>query len=108
MHKTLPLILLFAVLPATAQDHACVDLNGNKTHATVACNTMGMLDADEKDDHTLAAIQCPGLKDVIAQLEASILRQDKLMQTPYSEVKRKVLSQQLNAKRQRYQRKCMQ
>ena len=107
MYKTLPLILLFAILPATAQDHVCVDLNGNKTHATVACNKIGMLDEAGTSKEKISKLQCSGLKDSITKLQDSISRQEKLFKTPYSSVKQNALQQQLETKQKQYQSQCV-
>jgi len=91
-----------------AQDHLCVDLNGNTSRATVPCNKMGMLDADSQaeSDQPYTKIQCPGLEKNIAQLHAAIAQQDKLFKTPYSSVKQDALQRQLTARQQQYQTQC--
>jgi hypothetical protein len=90
------------------QDHLCIDLNGNTSHASVPCNKMGMLDAASQTeaDQPYTKMQCPGLGKNIAQLQAAIAQQDKLFKTPYSSVKQDALQRQLTARRQQYQTQC--
>lgn len=103
----LPLLLLSLSVYA-GQDHLCVDLNGTTTHASTACNKMGMRDAQSNDisDSPYAKLQCPGLEKSITQLQAAIVKQDKLFKTPYSSVKQDALQQQLTAKQKQYQTQC--
>jgi hypothetical protein len=105
----LSFLSLLSASPAFAlQDHLCIDLNGNTTHASTPCNKMGMLDAESQTaaDKPYSQMQCPGLKKSITQLQDAIARQDKLFKTPYSSVKQEALQQQLKTRQDRYQTQC--
>lgn len=102
------LSLLMTTCAFADQDHICVDLNGNTTHASTPCNKMGMLDANSQteSDKPYAKVQCPGLEKSIMQLQSAIARQEKLFKTPYSSVKQDALQRQLKAKQGQYQTQC--
>lgn len=101
-------LLLLSITAVAGQDHLCVDLNGTTTHTNTPCNKIGMRDAETS--HTSATpyakLQCPGLEKSIGQLQAAIVKQDKLFKTPYSSVKQDALQLQLTAKQKQYQTQC--